>query len=130
MGLFVADTHALVWYLSGSSRLSQSARQVFEATSAGTHEIVVPAIVIAELVMLAERRPGLVDAAKVVARLRATRGYRLSSLDPNTSASIGALAPLPDIHDRLIVAEARALHATILTRDEVITASGLALTLW
>jgi len=34
------------------------------------------------------------------------------------------------MHDRLIVAEAQTLQATVITRDEAIAESGLVPTLW
>ena len=35
MSLHLADTHALLWYLAGSSRLSGAAKQVFEQAKTG-----------------------------------------------------------------------------------------------
>jgi hypothetical protein len=35
-----------------------------------------------------------------------------------------------EMHDRMIVADARRLNATLITRDHEITASGLVQTIW
>jgi len=130
MGIFVADTHALVWYLGGSPRLSRPAREVFDSLGNGLNEVVVPAIVIAEMVMLAERRPGALDVGEVVARLRLSLGYQLTSLDPRLCLAIRTLTQFSYMHDRLIVAEAQAIQETVITRDELVTASGLVPTVW
>jgi predicted nucleic acid-binding protein len=53
---YVTDTHALIWYLNGSQRLGAQARAAFDSASAGASQIVVPVIVFAEIVFLAERR--------------------------------------------------------------------------
>ena len=130
MALYVADTHALLWYLAGSPQLSSPARSAFDAAASGSNDVVVPAIVIAELVMLAEKRRGLADLDQVVATLRARPGFRLSTLTPELVLRTQRLTLLPDIHDRLIVAEALELDATIITRDRAIIASGLAKVVW
>src|SRR3972149_1373681 len=130
MALYVADTHALLWYLAGSPQLSSPARSAFDAAASGSNDVVVPAIVIAELVMLAEKRRGLADLDQVVATLRARPGFRLSTLTPELVLRIQKLTLLPDIHDRLIVAEALELDAPIITRDRAITSSGLVKVVW
>ena len=130
MALYVADTHALLWYLAGSPQLSSPARSAFDAAASGSNDVVVPAIVIAELVMLAEKRRGLADLDQVVATLRARPGFRLSTLTPELVLRIQKLTLHPDIHDRLIVAEALELDATIITRDRAITSSGLVKVVW
>jgi PIN domain nuclease of toxin-antitoxin system len=51
-------------------------------------------------------------------------------LEPDTALGIEALSALPDIHDRLIVAEARAQNAALITRDAAVTAARLVITVW
>jgi predicted nucleic acid-binding protein len=74
MAHFVADTHALVWYLGGSSQIGAQARAAFDGALQGEHRVDVPAIVLAELVMLAERRPDSVDLPRIIETLRAMPG--------------------------------------------------------
>src|SRR3972149_11862618 len=130
MAPYIADTHALLWYLAGSPQLSPAARSAFDEATVGASEAIVPAIVIAELVMLAEKRRGLVDLVRVVESLQSKPGFRLTSLTPEIALGTRPLCALPDIHDRLIVAEAIELGATIITRDRAIAASGLAPVSW
>ena len=130
MPLYVADTHALVWYLSGSAQLSLTARQVLDGAVRDEHQINIPAIVLAELVMLSEKHSGRFNLPRIVARLRQVPGFRLTSLSPDVALRIAELAELPDIHDRLIVAEALKLGASLLTRDQAIAESNLVTTIW
>jgi len=54
-------------------------------------------------------------------------------LPPLTSEDIlnsATLTTIPDIFDRLIVFEARKRNASLLTRDEVLTRSGIASVVW
>jgi len=50
MPIHIADTHALLWYLADSPRLSPAAKQAFDQAKAGQATVVVPAIVLAELI--------------------------------------------------------------------------------
>lgn len=130
MALYIVDTHALLWYLGGSPQLSGPARAALDEAASGLSQVLVPAIVLSELVMLAEKRHGTIDMARIVEVLQAAPGFRLSSLSPEIAVRIQSLTALPDIHDRLIVAEALEAGATLITRDQTITASGLVPTLW
>lgn len=57
-------------------------------------------------------------------------GFQLTSLTPQIVLRIQALAALPDIHDRLIVAEAIANGLPLITQDQTLTASSLAPAVW
>ena len=127
---YVADTHALLWYLGGSPMLGVAARIAFDEAANGTSQVSVPAIALAELVSLAEKRRGAIDLTRLVATLRSAAGFRLTSLSPEVALRTQFLTALPDIHDRLIVAEALETGATLITRDQLIATSGLAPTVW
>lgn len=128
--VYVADTHALVWYLGGARALGSAAHTAFTTAESGTGTVVIPVIVVAELLMLAEKRRAGVDVAKVIDALTRRQGYELSPLGLNTVLGIGVLTALPDIHDRLIVAETLERGATLITVDQAITASGLVPVVW
>jgi len=52
MSDYVADTHALFWYLTGSRRLGAGARTAFDEAQSGEAIIYIPAIAMAELYFL------------------------------------------------------------------------------
>lgn len=130
MAVYVVDTHALIWYLIGSTRLSQAARMALDDIVAGESQGRIPAIVLAELVMLIEKRRLNVDLKRIVETLRSPSGVQFTPLQPDTVLRAQALSALTDIHDRLIVAESLESNATLITRDQAIAASGLVSTLW
>jgi PIN domain nuclease of toxin-antitoxin system len=130
MPVYIADTHAVWWYLSGSPRLSQIAQRIFDDAVAGTSQVYVPAIAIAELILLMEKRHAVIDASVILAALRAKPGFQLTALTPEIALRIQALTALPDIHDRLLVAEALEASAPLITNDQLITASGLVTVVW
>ena len=127
---FVSDTHALVWYLGGSTLVSEPARAAFDQAMRGEAELYVPAIVIAELVMLVEKRRVKIDIAQMLQTLRNVSTVHLTVLSPEVALRIQSLTTFDDIHDRLIVAETLTLGAALITRDETITQSSLVPTVW
>ncbi len=129
MEKYVTDTHALLWYLVGSPRLGKRARAAFDAAVAGDAEIIIPAIVVAELVMFAEKyrtiRPDM-----IFSKLQTESGFQIVPLMPETAAKIHDLIALPDIHDRLIAAEALYQKCALITFDQRITDSSLVEVVW
>lgn len=127
---FVTDTHALIWYLGGSQLLGANARAAFDRALGGNGEIQIPAIVIAELVMLAEKRRVVLDLETIIGALGKNPRFHLTPLTSEIALATRTLNLLNDIHDRLIVAQAKSDDAVLITRDEAIIASQLVPTVW
>ncbi|WP_216852990.1 type II toxin-antitoxin system VapC family toxin [Phytoactinopolyspora halotolerans] len=125
----VLDTHILVWLMAGDARLSTETRQAIENASyaAGVN---VSAISLWEIAMLVAKE-----------RLQLTRdvGEWIDLVVGNPGLSVVPLAPeiavastrLPgEIHrdpaDRMIVATARTLNATLITADQTLLKYGAA----
>ena len=53
--LYVTDTHSLIWYLIDSPKLSYNANQVFQKIEGGKAQLIIPAIVIAEIIYLVQK---------------------------------------------------------------------------
>ncbi len=62
--------------------------------------------------------------------MKSQPNYELMPLDPELVISSHTLTAIPDIFDRLIVAEALRLNLPLITRDSVIRASGLVNVIW
>lgn len=129
MSGYITDTHALIWYLAGSSRLGNEARFAFESAIGGGSLIYVPAIVVAELVMFAEKHK-TIEPKIILAELRSKSAFQFLALLPETASKIQDLTALPDIHDRLIVAEAMIQDLPLITVDGSITRSKLVDVVW
>jgi PIN domain nuclease of toxin-antitoxin system len=130
MASYVADTHALLWYLSGSQRLGADARITLDEAVTGVNEILIPAIVIAEFIRITKKYGQAVDVARILTSLQEKPGFHLTALTPDIVLGIRPLTMLPDLHDRLIVAEAIANGAKLITCDKAITASGATAVVW
>jgi PIN domain nuclease of toxin-antitoxin system len=134
MSEFVTDTHALVWHLTSTPRLGADALQVFEATDAGNARVYIPAIVLVELVYLAERARVPQDLLqKTLALLGVPHGsYALAPLDLTVVQAVTTVprSLVPELPDRIVTATAVALGLPLLTTDLAIRASNLVQVVW
>lgn len=130
---YILDTHALVWFLEGSIRLSGTAKTIIDDVN---NPLVLPFIALAEATFLIERGrtkiPAVADLVRVVQPGSRIEIYPLTWEVFQQSLSA---ASIPEIHDRLIVATVLHLQyqghtVSLITRDETITKSGLVPVIW
>jgi PIN domain nuclease of toxin-antitoxin system len=127
----VTDTHALIWYLEDSPRLSASASQVFDRCDRGELVIYIPTICLVEIVYLQEKR-------RISANLKAQLDEALSTgnsglvLFDLTIGIVEALAKIPresvpDLPDRVIAATALHLGLPLISCDRRMPLTGIPL---
>ena len=127
---FVVDTHALWWYLRSPERLTTAAAAVFRLAETGNATIIVPAIAVAEFYFLSAKLGQPIPPSDLLAALDAVGGIELSDLGRAQLERLDRFPEIPEMHDRLIAAEAAALDAPVVTRDETLTASWQIETVW
>lgn len=131
---YIADAHAVVWYLFAQSRLGKDALTVLTDAAAGKARIYLPAVGVAEMIMVIEKRriPGVTMSQLEIELelMRNNASYEFLPLFPSTVIQSHTLTAIPDIFDRLIVAEAVRLDLPLITRDSAIRASGLMTVVW
>ncbi len=130
---YVTDTHLILWYMIGDKRLSQSARQAFHQIDAKQARLVIPAVVLSEMFMVIEKQRLPIPPPSfltIVQRLPRIENILLSSLTYEIVVHSSALTAIPDIFDRLIVAESHRLNVPLNTGDTVITQSQLVKVVW
>lgn len=134
MNEYVADAHVVVWYLFASSRLGKAAKAVLHDAEAGAAKIYLPAVAIAEMVMVVEKKrlPGAAMRPLInyLNWMQSQQRYELLSLHPDLVLSSRTLTVIPEIFDRLIVADALRLGLPLITRDTIIQASGIVPVVW
>lgn len=132
MAVYVTDTHPLVWYAAGTHRqLSHAALQAFHAASHGEALLYVPVFVLWEIALLLKvgritLREGYRDWTS---HLLAQRGFALAPCDESILAEAYAY-PFPDPFDGVITATAKVLDLPLITKDAMISASGLVDIYW
>lgn len=128
--IYIPDTHALVWFLSGDAQLSLPAAQAMSDPSA---RIVIPTIVLAEIHFLYTRSRIQTDLKRVLQFVANTPNATTYPLDELVVENL----PIQlRIHDAIIVATAIVFRdvlgeqVTIITQDSRIVSLGLIPTLW
>jgi len=129
----VADSHAIVWYVQDSSRLSEGARSAL-VESEQSEGIVVSVATLVDLwyVTQTTQSVGADDLARLQARLDVSANVELHTIDVAVADAF-TLIPrtvLTDPWDRFIVATAKALQLPLVTRDGAIRESNLVETVW
>jgi PIN domain nuclease of toxin-antitoxin system len=129
----VADSHAIVWFVSGSSRLSSAAADVL-VEAEETDGIVVSVATLIDLWYVTQTTEAVTthDLVRLRTMLEASSTV---TLQPITLDVVDACTAIPrellaDPWDRLIVATAKALDVALVTRDRAIQKAGLLPTVW
>jgi len=127
---YVTDTHTLYWYRRDARRLSPAADAVLRLAAAGGARIVVPATVVAEFYYLTEKAGYPVVPSELLDHLSGSREFIFSELGQAQLEKMEEVTGVPEMHDRLIVAEALVHQAPIISRDAALRASGVVQVIW
>ena len=121
--LYVVDTQVLIWYFTGSKRLKPALREKIDETRAQNGRLLVPTIVLAEALDIAEKSRVQFDFAEMYRVIREEQEFEIVSLSPEIFNTVIQVQNIPELPDRIIVATARFYGAGILTKDRVILES-------
>ncbi len=127
---FVVDAHSLWWYMKSSPRLSSAAADIFAMANTGKAVLIVPAIVVAEVYYLSVKTGQPLPPADLLGVIDTSASLASSDLGRTQLEMLDRLPEIPEMHDRLIAAEALALGAPVVTRDPVIAASPQVQSIW
>ena len=128
--VYVTDTHSLLWYLHNPKRLGPAAAMAFGQVAANEADLIVPVIVIAEIIYVLQAGKVTVDFESVLTRLQASPNVAIAPLTLEHALALRTLTAVPEMHDRMVVAEAHLRNAALITRDQTITASSLVPVVW
>lgn len=128
--LYVADTVALVLHLE-NRRLGADAARAFQEAEQNQAILYIPALAFAEVMYLSERQRISIGVAEVMNYLgRYLESVFEAPLNLEIIAMAQTITDIPELHDRLIAATARALGAKLITNDQTLQASQFVQTLW
>jgi len=126
---YLLDTHAALWAIEDDARLGANARQLIADNP--TAEWGISDMTLLEVALLASK--GRIEFAGGMESKLAELGrcFRVLPIDPSIATDAVTLdLPQSDPFDRIIVATARRYQLTLLSRDRLITQSGLIETIW
>lgn len=129
----LADSHAIVWHLQGSARLSAAAASSL-AEAETTDGVVVSIATLIDLWYVTQTTQKLSDANLTELRdmLASSPALSLQPIDIAVVDAATSIARdlLTDPWDRFIVGTALALALPLVTKDRAIRESGLVPTIW
>ena len=128
--IYLADTHALIWYLNEDQRLSAPARTIFEKSEQGEASIIITTISLLELLYTCKKRNYLLQFTEILRRLHQSINYVVYDLDLSVVMVCTKLDTIEEMHDRIITATAKLIDATVITVDKNIRDSGYVEVLW
>lgn len=129
----VLDTHAAIWYLLDSEKLSQPSFSVIDNATASGTSTYISAISLVEVVYLVERGRIAADAFdRFVSELsRDIPAFKVVPLDDHIATALRGIHRdlVPDMPDRIIAATAIYLGLPLITRDHRLRTAGIQ-TIW
>lgn len=129
----VIDTHALIWFIEGNSRLGLSAKTVMDDDAS---EMILPTIALAEAIdIVQKKRTSIPDVGILLNRVLSDSRIQLHPLTFDVLLQSLSAATVPEMHDRLIVATAMWLkqlghQVSVLTKDQSIIDAALTPIVW
>jgi PIN domain nuclease of toxin-antitoxin system len=129
----VLDTHAAIWFLLDSTKLSESVYMLIDGAAASGTPTYISAVSLVEVVYLVER-------GRIQANAFATFASELDShnpaftvvpLDAQVATALKRIprSVVPDMPDRIIAATALHLGLPLVTRDRRLQSAGIQ-TVW
>ena len=126
---YVTDTHSLAWYFTEDTRLSKRAFQAFEGTiKEGI--IIVPAVVLAEIMYIANKGRISLTFEKTLDRIRGYENFDIAPLDADILKEANKIKVNLEMHDKLIVATALFFKVALVTKDKEIRDAGICPIIW
>ncbi len=127
---YVLDTHALVAALTSPRKLGEEGRRVLRRIERGQDEGLVPAAVVVEVAILRELGRTQLGVPELKAAVEQTPAIRFLPLDFAQLETFSTLQSLRDPFDRLIVSATLATGARLVSKDALLTDSGLVHVVW
>ena len=127
--IYVFDTHVLIWYFIGSKRLKRKLKERIEEVRNTGGRLLVPTIVIAEALAIAEKGKVEFDFQAMYQLIKDEPEFEIVGFTPEIMEEV-MHTEIPEIHDRIIVATAKFYRAGLLTKDKIILESGEVEKLW
>ena len=131
---FVTDTHALLWHILQSERLSKKAAVVFNQADDNEVRIYIPNIVLVEIVYLMEKNKIPNEYLENLIKLLDINpnNYQITQTGVSTIRAMQSLQrqSIPDMPDRIITATAVELGLPLITKDSKIIKANVVEIIW
>lgn len=126
---YVTDTVGLILRME-RRKMGAIAKSIFESAERGKTVIHIPTMVFAEMLYLYEKRRISVSPNDIATYMVRYPNYKDAPMDFAVIQAAANISDIPELHDRLIAATAKALNFELITNDHVIQASSFVNTVW
>lgn len=117
---FVADTHAFLWYLSDSPKISRKARVIFDSCDRGEATIIISAIVLLESIDILDKKKINLNFDEIIFKILQANNFIFSEIDWSLILKVNKIKGLKDLHDRVLIATAQLFNANLISKDKII----------
>ncbi len=125
--MFVADTHALIWYIL--KKVPSKTREIFKLAEKGAVDVCIPTIVLAELFHIVNKGKIKLDYNEVLQIIDENPNLVVVSFNYKILREFIKIKNF-ELHDSIIIATTKLLNATLITKDREIRLSKLVNTIW
>jgi PIN domain nuclease of toxin-antitoxin system len=115
---------------NGCAPIGVQAAAILTQVDQGNAELLIPAIVVAELIFTIERRKLPINFPLLLPRWQANPAITIIPLTVDVLLLMRTVTTIPEMHDRLIACEAFLRKATLITVDRSIVTSKFVPTVW
>lgn len=122
--LYILDTHVLIWYFIGSKLLHKKIRDKIDETRSQRGRLLVPTIVLAEALNIAEKGRVEFDFAEMYRLIKEEPEFEIVGFGSEIFDETIRVKGIKEIHDRIIVATAKFYQVGVLTKDKILNESG------
>jgi len=120
MNDYVADTHALYWYLTNDVKLGVGAKSAFDEAANGQAKVWISSIVVAEIYYLLAKQDRSNLFRELFEKMTTAGQFEFADFTAQDVLAFERLDSIPEMHDRIIATLAEKLAAPCLTKDEQI----------
>ena len=127
---YLIDTHALHWHWANPGKLPRKVRDIFARANCGEASLIVSHIVLLEIYFL-YKKLGCVDQFRDrLVDLSSVDSFQLEPVLLEDIENLPAFEDVPEMHDRILVIQAKRLGVSMITKDESIQKSNVIEIIW
>lgn len=126
---YVTDTVGLIIYLE-NRQLGIDSQQIFDSAKLGKTTIYVPAMALAEILYLSEKKRIIITLTEVFKLFQDFPAFKEFPINADVIKSAEQIKDIPELHDRIISATAKLLNLELITTDAKIQNSTFVKTIW
>jgi len=121
---YVLDTHALIWYFTGSKKLTHKAKEIIDECISKGGKLLIPTIVLSEALDIAEKKKVEFDFQRMYQLINDNPTFQIIGFGASIFDETLAIRNIQEIHDRIIVATAKFYSSDVITKDKIVRSSG------